>query len=51
MDLLEIGLSELDGIGLAQDSYSELGELGSEASGSISCWETTEWLHRWWPLE
>jgi hypothetical protein len=18
---------------------------------SINCWETTEWLHNWWPLE
>jgi hypothetical protein len=29
MDLLEIGLSVVDWIGL----------------GSIKCWETTEWLH------
>jgi hypothetical protein len=22
-----------------------------ESLGSIKCWETTEWLHNWWPLE
>jgi hypothetical protein len=47
MDLLEIGVSVVDWIGLAQ----ELGELGNEPSGSIKCWETTEWLRNWWPLE
>jgi hypothetical protein len=26
-------------------------ELGNEPSGSIKCWETTEWLHNLWPLE
>jgi hypothetical protein len=26
-------------------------ERGNEPSGSIKCWETTEWLHNWWPLE
>jgi hypothetical protein len=26
-------------------------ELGNELSGSIKCWETTEWLHNLWPLE
>jgi hypothetical protein len=26
-------------------------ERGNELSGSIKCWETTEWLHNWWPLE
>jgi hypothetical protein len=25
--------------------------LGNEPSGSIKCWETTEWLHNLWPLE
>jgi hypothetical protein len=24
---------------------------GNEPSGSITCWETTEWLHNLWPLE
>jgi hypothetical protein len=38
MDLLEIGLSAVDW------------ELGNEPSGSIKCWETTEWLHNLWPL-
>jgi hypothetical protein len=26
-------------------------ERGNETSGSIRCWETTEWLHTLWPLE
>jgi hypothetical protein len=26
-------------------------ERGYEPSGSIKCWETTEWLHNLWPLE
>jgi hypothetical protein len=26
-------------------------KLGNEPSGSIKCWETTEWLHNLWPLE
>jgi hypothetical protein len=26
-------------------------ELGNESSGSIKCWESTEWLHDMWPLE
>jgi hypothetical protein len=26
-------------------------ELGNEPSGSIKCWESTEWLHNLWPLE
>jgi hypothetical protein len=26
-------------------------ELGNEPSGSIKCWETTECLHKLWPLE
>jgi hypothetical protein len=44
MDLSEIGLNVVDWIGLAQ-------ELDNEPSGSIKCWETTEWLHNLWPLE
>jgi hypothetical protein len=47
MDFVEIGLGELDWIGLAQDKYRYRGfcELGNEPSGSIKCWETTEWLN------
>jgi hypothetical protein len=44
MDLLVIGVSVVDWIGLAQDRYSSC-ELGNEPSGSIKCWESTEWLH------
>jgi hypothetical protein len=25
-------------------------ERDNEPSGSIKCWETTEWLNNWWPL-
>jgi hypothetical protein len=49
MDLLEIGLSVVDWIGLAQ--VESACELGNEPLGSIKCWETTEWLHNLWPLE
>jgi hypothetical protein len=45
MDLLEIGLSVVDLIDLAQDRYS------NEPSDSIKCWETIDWLHNLWPLE
>jgi hypothetical protein len=41
MDLLEIGVSVVDWIGLVQDRYSSC-ELGNEPSGPIKCWETTE---------
>jgi hypothetical protein len=26
-------------------------EVGNELSGSIKCWESTEWLHNLWALE
>jgi hypothetical protein len=26
-------------------------ESGNELPGSIKCWEITEWLHNFWPLE
>jgi hypothetical protein len=29
----------------------ELFKLGNEPSVSIKYWETTEWLHKFWPLE
>jgi hypothetical protein len=48
MDVLEIGLSVVDWIGLAQDRYrwrESSCELGNEPSGSIKCRETIEWLH------
>jgi hypothetical protein len=48
MDLLEIGVSVVDWIGLAQVESSC--ELGNELSGSIKCWET-EWPHNLWPVE
>jgi hypothetical protein len=53
MDLLEIGVSVVDWIGLAQDRYSwrTLFELGNEPSGPIKCWESTELLQNLWPLE
>jgi hypothetical protein len=41
MDLLEIGVSVVEWIGLAQDRYrwESSCELGNELSGSIKCWE------------
>jgi hypothetical protein len=53
MDLLEIGLSVVDWIGLAQDRYRwrALVNAVMNLRGSIKCWESTEWLHNLWPLE
>jgi hypothetical protein len=53
IDLLEIGLSVVDWIGLAQDRYRWRALVNSVMNlrGSIKCWETTEWLHNLWPLE
>jgi hypothetical protein len=46
MDVIEIVLGVVDWIGLAQDSDRwRACELGNEPSGSIKCWQTTEWLH------
>jgi hypothetical protein len=50
MDLVEIGLSVVDWIGLAQDRYSSC-ERGNEPSGSIKCWKTVEWMNSLWALE
>jgi hypothetical protein len=53
MDLLEIGLSDVDSIGLAQDRYRWRALVNSVMNlwVSIKCWESTEWLHNLWPLE
>jgi hypothetical protein len=52
MDLSEIGVGVVDWIGLAQDRYRwNSCERVNEPSGSIKCWEATEWLHNLWPLE
>jgi hypothetical protein len=47
MNLVEIGLSGVDWIGLAQDRYRcwSCCECGNEPSVYIKCWETIEWLH------
>jgi hypothetical protein len=53
MNLGEIEWGGVDWIDLAQDrdKWRESScECGSEPSGSIKCWETTEWLHNWCPL-
>jgi hypothetical protein len=42
MDLGEVGWSDVDWIGLAQDRNCSC-ELGIEPSGSMKCWETIEW--------
>jgi hypothetical protein len=51
VELLEIGLNVVDGIGLAQDRYRWRALVNAVPSGSIKCWETTEWLHNLWPVE
>jgi hypothetical protein len=53
MDLLEIGLSVVDWIGLVQDRYKVESscERGNQPLGSIKFWKSTEWLHKLWPLE
>jgi hypothetical protein len=47
MGVLEIGLSVVDWIGVAQDRYSWRALVNSvmKPSGSIKGWETTEWLN------
>jgi hypothetical protein len=46
MDLLELGWSDVDWVGLAQDRdrWSSC-EFGIELSGSVKCWETIECLN------
>jgi hypothetical protein len=44
LNLIEIGLGGVNWIGLAE-------ERCNEPSGSVKCWETTEWLHNLWPIE
>jgi hypothetical protein len=53
IDLLEIGLSVVDWIDLAQDRYRWRALVNAviEPPSSIKCWETIEWLHNVWPLE
>jgi hypothetical protein len=53
MNLLEIGLSVVDWIDLAQDRYSCRALVNSVMNLRVppKCWETTEWLHNLWPLE
>jgi hypothetical protein len=46
---VDMGWSGVKWIGLAVVESSC--ELGNEPSGSIKCWESTEWLHNLWPLE
>jgi hypothetical protein len=51
MDLLEIGLNVVDWFGSGQVQVDNSCECGNEPSVSIKFWETTEWLHKLWPLE
>jgi hypothetical protein len=51
MDLLEIGVSVVDWIGLAQDRYRRKALVNSVMNLRVPCWETTEWLHNLRPLE
>jgi hypothetical protein len=52
MDLLEIGVSVVDWIGLAQDRYRWRALVNSVMKfGFHKMLGTTEWLHNLWPLE
>jgi hypothetical protein len=46
-----MGSCRLDWSGLGYGQVESSFEFGIEPSGSIKCWETTEWLHSLWPLE
>jgi hypothetical protein len=51
-ELLEIGVSLVDWIGLTQDRYRWRALVNLVMNFRIlKCWETTEWLHNLWPLE
>jgi hypothetical protein len=50
-DLLEIGVSVVDWIGLAQDSYRWRALVNSVMNLRVKMLGTTEWLHNLWPLE
>jgi hypothetical protein len=54
MDLGEVGCSDMDWIGVAQDNRWRAlvnSEFGIEPSGSIKCLETIKWPNNWWPLK
>jgi hypothetical protein len=52
IDVVEIEWGGVDWNGLAQDKNKwKTCEFDKELFGSIKCWETTEWLFNWWPLE
>jgi hypothetical protein len=52
MDLLKIGLSVVDWIGLAQDRYRWRALVNSVMNVRFhKMLVTTEWLHNLWPLE
>jgi hypothetical protein len=44
IDLSEIGLDWSDS---GQIQLDRSCDLGNGLSGSIKCWETIEWLHKW----
>jgi hypothetical protein len=53
LDVTKLGCGGVDWIDLALDKekWKRSCECGNEPSGALKCWETTEWLHNWWPLE
>jgi hypothetical protein len=52
MDLLEIGVSVVDWIGMAQDRYRWRALVNSAMNFQFhKILGTTEWLHKLWPLE
>jgi hypothetical protein len=46
MDIVEMGLGDVDWIDLAQDSSCE---RGNALSGCIKCWKSIEWGQNLWP--
>jgi hypothetical protein len=50
IDLGEVGWGSVDCIGLAED-WDRWRALVNAVLGFIKFWETTEWLHNWWPLK
>jgi hypothetical protein len=46
-----IGWCGLDWSGSGYVQVKSSCKRGNEPSGSTKCWETTEWLHNFWPLE
>jgi hypothetical protein len=52
VNLVEAGWDGVDWIGLTRwVEVASSCEHSNEPSGSIKCWETIEWVHKWWALK